>query len=129
MSDLNCFLFTGRLTQDATVRILASGKKLLTVNAAINKGFGAYSKALFVKIQLWGDYGEKIVQHLTKGKVIAASGELSRSEWQTREGKQMVDFVVNVRTIEFVGAKSQEQTAQQNAPDVSAPDFPDDIPY
>ena len=129
MSDLNCFSFTGRLTQDAAVRTLASGKKVLTVNAAVNTGYGEYKKTLFVKLQMWGDHGEKVVQYLTKGKSIAASGGLSRSEWRTREGKHMVDFVVDTCAINLVGSKSQEQTSQQNVPDANASDFPDDIPY
>ena len=129
MSDLNCFSFTGRLTQDATVRTLASGKKVVTANAAVNTGYGEYKKTLFVKLQMWGDHGEKVVQYLTKGKYIAASGELSRSEWQTREGKQMVDFVVDVRAINLVGSKPQEQAGQQNAPDANISDFPDNILY
>ena len=129
MSDLNCFSFTGRLTQDATVRTLASGKKVLTANAAINTGYGEYKKTLFVKLQMWGDHGEKVVQYLTKGKSIATSGELSRSEWKTREGKQMVDSVVDVRTINLVGSKPQEQAGQQDAPDTNISDFPDSIPF
>lgn len=129
MSDLNCFSFTGRLTQDATVRTLASGKKVLTANAAVNTGYGEYKKTLFVKLQMWGDHGEKVVQYLTKGKSIATSGELSRSEWQTREGKQMVDFVVDVRAINLVGSKPQEQAGQQDAPDTNISDFPDSIPF
>ena len=129
MSDLNCFSFTGRLTQDATVRTLASGKKVLTANAAINTGYGEYKKTLFVKLQMWGDHGEKVVQYLTKGKSIATSGELSRSEWQTHEGKQMVDFVIDVRAINLVGSKPQEQASQQDAPDTNISDFPDSIPF
>ena len=129
MSDLNCFSFTGRLTQDATVRTLASGKKVLTANAAVNTGYGEYKKTLFVKLQMWGDHGEKVVQYLTKGKSIATSGELSRSEWQTREGKQMVDFVVDVRAINLVGSKPQEQAGQQDAPDTNISDFPGSIPF
>lgn len=129
MSDLNCFSFTGRLTQDADMRTLASGKKVLTANAAVNTGYGEYKKTLFVKLQMWGDHGEKIVHYLTKGKSIATSGELSRSEWQTREGKQMVDFVVDVRAINLVGSKPQEQASQQNAPDANVSDFLDNIPF
>lgn len=129
MSDLNCFSFTGRLTQDAAVRTLVSGKKVLTVNAAVNTGYGEYKKTLFVKLQMWGEHGDKIVQYFTRGKSVAAAGELSRSEWQTREGKQMVDFVVDVRAINLVGSKPQEQVNHQNTPDANASDFPDDIPY
>lgn len=101
MADLNNFAFTGRCTQDATIRDLASGKKVLSVNVAINTGYGDYKKTLFIKVQMWGERGEKIVDYLKKGQVIAGQGEMSRSEWTNKEGKTYVDFVVDVGSIQL----------------------------
>lgn len=103
MADLNSFVFTGRLTQDGIVRTLASGKKLLTANVAVNTGFGDYRKTLFIKVQQWGDRGEKLLPYLKKGQFIGAQGEMSRYEWQDKEGKQHVEFVVDVQAIQLLG--------------------------
>lgn len=113
MADLNSFNFTGRLTQDASIRTLASGTKVLSANVAINTGFGEHKKTLFVKVQQWGERGEKIVQYLTKGTLIACQGEVSRSEWESKEGNKNVDIVVDVPNIQMLstGNKSNTVTA------------------
>ena len=110
MADLNNFNFTGRLTQDASVRTLATGKKVLTANVAVNSGFGEYKKTLYIKVQQWGDRGEKIVDMLKKGQMIAAYGELSRSEWENKEHKTYVDIVVDVPNIQLIGGNKSNAT-------------------
>lgn len=102
MADLNSFAFTGRCTQDATIREIASGKKVLSVNVAVNTGYGDYKKTLFIKVQMWGERGEKIVNYLKKGQMIAGQGEMSRSEWTSKEGKAYVDFVVDISNIQLL---------------------------
>lgn len=108
MSDLNRFVATGRLTADATVRTLASGKSVMTMNAAINTGYGEYKKTLFVKVQQWGDNTKNVVEYLKKGTLIGIDGELSRSEWTSQEGKQYVDFVVDVRSVQILSSKKPD---------------------
>ena len=66
MADLNNFAFTGRCTQDAVIRDLASGKKVLSVNVAVNTGYGDYKKTLFIKVQMWGDRGDNGCQRSRK---------------------------------------------------------------
>lgn len=110
MADLNAFSFTGRLTRDARITTLASGKQLLTADVAINTGYGDYKKTLYVKVQQWGSSGANIVQYLTKGKLVSATGELSRNEWQNNEGKTYVDFVVDVRSIQMLNGNSSNDT-------------------
>jgi len=125
MADLSHFIFTGRLTQDATVRTLATGKKVLNANVAINTGYGEYKKTMFVKVQMWGERGDKIVQYLKKGTAISCDGIPERNEYDTREGQHYVEFVVNTNEINFVGSKPQAQQSQ----DDSSTEYPDDIPF
>lgn len=110
MADINCFAFTGRLTKDASIRTLASGKKVLTADVAVNTGFGEYRKAIYIKVQQWGDRGEHIVPYLKKGQFIGGTGELSRNEWGD-EGNKKVDFVVDVISIQLLGSKSQSSAS------------------
>lgn len=117
MADLNSFVFTGRLTQNATIKTLASGKKLLSANVAVNTGFGDYRKTLFIKVQQWGDRGEKLLPFLNKGQFIGAQGEMSRYEWQNKEGKQYVEFVVDVQSIQLLGPVNKNEDAKQEKHD------------
>lgn len=105
MSDINVFTITGRLTKDGNTRQLVSGKSVTVADVAVNTGYGDYKKTLFVKVQIWGDRGEKIAKYLTKGQLIGCSGELSRNEWGT-DGNKKVDFVLDAGTIQLLGNKS-----------------------
>ena len=108
MSDLSEYCFTGRLTADATVNVLSSGKSVLNANVAINTGYGDYKKTLFIKLQMWGERGNKIVEYLKKGTCIASSGVPSKSEWTNREGKTVVDIVIDVQNINIISSKKQD---------------------
>lgn len=114
MADINCFAFTGRLTKDASIRTLASGKKVLTADVAVNTGFGEYRKALYIKVQQWGDRGESIVPYLKKGQFIGGTGELSRNEWGD-EGNKKVDFIVDVLSIQLLGSKPQNSSSSDSS--------------
>ena len=124
MADINCFAFTGRLTKDASIRTLASGKKVLTADVAVNTGFGEYRKTLYIKVQQWGDRGENIIQFLKKGQFIGGTGELSRNEWGD-EGNKKVDFVVDVISIQLLGSKPQSSTST----DTSASEPNDEVVF
>lgn len=116
MADLNSFSFTGRLTSDASFRTLASGKGILTANVAVNTGYGDYKKTLFIKVQQWGDSGNNVVQYLKKGNLVAGTGEMSRSEWDSSDGIKHVDFVVDVRVIQMLVSKkdNEQRTTAEN---------------
>lgn len=114
MADINCFAFTGRLTKDASIRTLASGKKVLTADVAVNTGFGEYRKALYIKVQQWGDRGESIAPYLKKGQFIGGTGELSRNEWGD-EGNKKVDFIVDVLSIQLLGSKPQNSASSDSS--------------
>ena len=124
MADINCFAFTGRLTKDASIRTLASGKKVLTADVAVNTGFGEYRKTLYIKVQQWGDRGENIIPFLKKGQFIGGTGELSRNEWGD-EGNKKVDFVVDVISIQLLGSKPQSSTST----DTSASEPNDEVVF
>lgn len=115
MADLNAFVFTGRLTQDASSRVLASGKKVLTANVAVNTGYGDYKKTLFIKMQMWGDRGDKLLPYLKKGQLVGGQGEMSRSEWTDNSGMNHVDFVVDVMNIQLLGSKTAADAPKQGA--------------
>ena len=125
MADLNNFSFTGRLTEDGQYRTLPSGKGVLTIKVACNSGYGNYKRTTFLKVQQWGDSGEKIAQYLKKGNLVAGTCELYRNDWTGKDGKQFVDIVVDVRAIQMLGNKSHEQSYAPPSDD----GIPQDIPF
>lgn len=127
MADINCFTFTCRLTKDAELKTLSTGKKLLVMNGAINTGYGEYKKTLWIKVQLWGDRGEKILPYTVKGSLIGVTGELSRNEWvNSNTGTTCVDFVVDARDIQLLASKKQNADSDESS---SNEDTSDDITF
>lgn len=120
MADINSFTFTGRLTQDATVRTLATGSTVLNANVAVNTGYGDYKKTLYIKVQQWGEGTKNVVAYLKKGTLVGGQGELSRSEWESRDSKKYVDFVVDVRCIQILSSKKDSATATSPQKEVEA---------
>lgn len=110
--DLNSFVGTGRLTDNAVLKTLASGKKLITCPVAINTGYGDYKKTLFIKLQQWGSKGENLVPYLIKGSLVGFTGEMSMSSWTGRDGITRTDLVVDTFNIQLIGSKLSSEEAQ-----------------
>lgn len=117
MSDLSSYTFTGRLTKDACMRTLPSGKKVLDADVAVNIGYGQYRKTTYIRIQQWGERGEKIVGWLKKGQLVGASGELSRNDYTGRDGVQRTELVCDVQSVQLLGPRTD--TPQDDTYDMS----------
>lgn len=132
--------FTGRLTADAVYKVLSTGKGLLTMNVAVNTGYGQYAKTTFLKVQQWGERGAKVVEYCKKGQLVGGSGELSTSSWTSQNGTQHTDLVVDVLSFQLLGSKKDGDSGvavstvkkagepQENPPEYSMEDG-EDIPF
>lgn len=140
MADINVMTFTGRLTADAVYKVLSTGKGLLTMNVAVNTGYGQYAKTTFLKVQQWGERGAKVVEYCKKGQLVGGSGELSTSSWTSQNGTQHTDLVVDVLSFQLLGSKKDGDAApaapaakKVEEPQESAPEYTmedgEDIPF
>ena len=108
MSDLSNYSFTGRITKDAKFNTLASGKSLLDVSVAVNTGYKDNAKTTFISVKKWGESGKNLVPYLTKGTLVAGSGQLSLSEWTDREGKSRTTVEVMVSDLQLLAAPNKQ---------------------
>ena len=117
MSDMNVMNITGRLTKDAEFKTVGTnGKRLLTLDVAVNTGFGDSKQTLFMKVNMWGDRGEKIVSFLKKGTLVAVSGQLSVNTWTGKDGEQRQDLVITTYNLDFYNI-SQSDSSGYRPPD------------
>lgn len=116
MSDLNSWSITGRLTKDASFMTVGTGKPLLTMDVAVNTGFGDSKKTTYVKVNMWSDRGEKIVSYLKKGTLVAVAGQLSVDTWTGKAGDQHQDLVLTTFNVDFYNTGGKQDT-------------PNDMPY
>lgn len=116
MADLNTFSFTGRLSKDAQVKTLPSGKTLTEFNVANNIGFGNYAKTNWLKVTMWGERGANIAGIFKKGCLVAGAGELSTEEYDGQDGKHHINLTVNVMNMQLLASKQNNSSTQEEPP-------------
>ena len=102
----NSINFVGRLGSDAELKELPN-TCILEFDAANNQGFGDKESTIWFKCKVWGKRGEKLQQHLTKGKQVFISGEMTLNTYTNRDGVEKTSPEVNVEQIDFVNGGGQ----------------------
>ena len=114
MADFNYVMMTGRLTQDAEVRMTKTGKKVTNFSIAVNDDYKDgetwIPRAYFFNVLCQGD------KPLTKGTQVIVEGNFTQKsvvkEGQTRNYFQII---VN-KVVPFAKVKKEEKKQEtQNA--------------
>ena len=112
----------GRLTKDSELKEVGS-HQVLEFSLANNCGFGDRKMANFFRCKLWGARGIKMVQHLTKGKEIWISGELTINKYE-KDGQERYSHDVNLNAIDFVSGNSGESNGSNGSSNESEEETP-----
>lgn len=105
---MNVWTFTGRLGADAELRTTQSGEKVLGFRVANDVGFGERKTTQWVDCSIWGRRAESLAPHLTKGKGVVVSGEVTLREYEKRDGTRGAQMSVRVAEIDFMGGGREE---------------------
>jgi single-strand DNA-binding protein len=105
---MNVWTFTGRLGADGELRTTQSGEKVLGFRVANDVGFGERKTTQWVDCSIWGRRAESLAQHLTKGKSVVVSGEVTLREYEKRDGTRGAGLSVRVAEIDFTGGAREE---------------------
>ena len=100
---MNVWTFTGRLGADGELRSTQSGEKVLGFRVANDVGFGERKTTQWVDCSIWGRRAEALAPHLTKGKQVVVSGEVTIREYEKRDGTRGAGLSVRVSEIDFTG--------------------------
>ncbi|SMH59900.1 single-stranded DNA-binding protein [Azospirillum agricola] len=105
---MNVWTFTGRLGADGELRTTQSGEKVLGFRVANDVGFGDRKTTQWVDCSIWGRRAESLAPHLTKGKAVVISGEVTLREFEKRDGTRGAGLSVRVAEIDFTGGNREE---------------------
>lgn len=100
--------FPGRLGADGELRTTQSGEKVLGFRVANDVGFGDRKTTQWVDCSIWGRRAESLAPHLTKGKSVVVSGEVTLREYEKRDGTRGAGLSVRVAEIDFTGGARQD---------------------
>ena len=105
---MNVWTFTGRLGADSELRTTQSGEKVLGFRVANDVGFGERKTTQWVDCSIWGRRAESLAPHLTKGKGVVISGEVTLREYEKRDGTRGAQMSVRVAEIDFMGGGRED---------------------
>lgn len=114
----------GNLGGDAETKTLASGKTLVTFRVASSSGFGDKKTTTWISCTMWGANAPKLAPHLTRGKKVIVSGELSEREWEDKKGEKWLSLEMNVNNLEFGGDGKGSGDATDKVREVAEEDIP-----
>ncbi len=110
---MNVWTFTGRLGADGELRTTQSGEKVLGFRVANDVGFGERKTTQWVECSIWGRRAESLAPHMTKGKSVVVSGEMTLREYEKRDGGRGAGLSVRVADFDFTGGAREEGGAHQ----------------
>ncbi|WP_244442532.1 single-stranded DNA-binding protein [Azospirillum lipoferum] len=90
------------------MRTTQSGEKVLGFRVANDVGFGDRKTTQWVDCSIWGRRAESLAPHLTKGKSVVVSGEVTLREYEKRDGTRGAGLSVRVAEIDFTGGAREE---------------------
>jgi single-strand DNA-binding protein len=103
---------TARLTGDAKISNLQSGKQVVNFNVAINdsyksKATGEVTKIVtYVQCDYWVNPG--VAQFLTKGTLVELQGRIGVNAYTGKEGEPKAALTLHVNTIKLHGGKTPQ---------------------
>ena len=96
----------GNLTRDPELRYTPQGKPVVSLRVAVSDrvkdpdtGKWSDAPAEFFDVAAWGDFAERIAEHLSKGQRIVCEGRWESQEWEDPEGKVQTRVVLVARDL------------------------------
>jgi len=125
MNNLN---FTGNIGNDAETRYTADQKAITSWSVALKSGYGKSEKTNWVRCSMFGDRGVKLASFLTKGTLVAVSGEVSLNEYTNKAGENKASIECMVGNVTLLGKKDSKPVEKVQTTE-SLETMEDDIPF
>ena len=117
----------GTIGRDAEIRD-AGERRITGWSVAVDDGWGDKKTTMWFDCNWWGQRGEKVAPHLTKGGKVTVTGEL-----KTREHNGKTYMSVEVSDVTLQGGKPQESSGYdgpaRQAPASQGSAMDDEIPF
>jgi single-strand DNA-binding protein len=114
----------GYIGKTAETRATQGGDTVTSWSVGVNTG---KDKTTWLDCAIWGERGEKLAPHLTKGKFVAVTGFPSARAWVDKDGNARAELGMSVNTVTF-GSKS-EGGGETRKPSGGPDDLDDEIPF
>lgn len=108
---MNNALLIGRLTRDAEVSdINDGGRKVIRFTLAVNRNYRnakGEQETDFIPVVYFTNHGDKLIGHLTKGKLLSVKGKISVRTVDGEDGTRRRFTNIEAENLEFVGSSQK----------------------
>jgi single-strand DNA-binding protein len=108
----NLVYLIGRLTTDPETTETETGKKVMTINLAVQRSFknsdGIYETD-FIRCVLWDGIASRTSEFCRKGDLIGVRGQIRTSSYETENGEKKYQTEVVVEKVSFLSSKPIEE--------------------
>jgi single-strand DNA-binding protein len=135
----NNISFVGHIGNEPELKKIGEND-LLELNVANNVGFGDRRSTNWFRCSIWGKRAVSLQPHLSKGKQVFVTGQLTLRDYTNKEGEKRISPDIRVGEIEFFNTdrSSEQQSSPGNessspasapVPATSTPETKDDMPF
>ena len=112
---MNTVNIIGRLGADIELRHTPSGKAVAQANMAVDDGWGANKKTVWLGVVIWGATAELAAKALTKGSRVGITGRLSQDEWEDKQtGKKQRKTKITCEQMHLLEPSRDGDQQRQN---------------
>lgn len=109
---LNQVVLVGRLTEDLKVIETEDGRKVSSINLAVQRTFkspeGVYETD-FIKCVLWNGIASNTAEYCHKGDIVGVKGRLQTSNYINKENIKKYNTEVIAEKVTFLSNKKESE--------------------
>ena len=128
-------IIIGNVGRDPEMRYTPNGTAVTNFSVAVNRRWKdkdgqMQERTKWFRVTAWGKLAEVCNEHLTKGRMVLVTGEVTASAYTNQAGEPAASLELTARDVKFLGGKSNGNggQAQAEAP-APAPAEEDDLPF
>lgn len=118
---MNSIVIAGNVGRDAETRRTGNGQTVTNFSVAVRR-HDKEEGPLWFDVAMWGEFGEKMQEYITKGKTVAVQGELT-----VRVYNGEAKLGVNARKVSFLGGGTRRE-AEVAEPETEQ-ETEEDVPF
>ncbi len=128
-------IIIGNVGRDPEMRYTPQGTAVTNFSVAVNRRWKdkdgqMQERTKWFRVTTWGKLAEVCNEHLTKGRLVLVTGEVSASAYTNQAGEPAASLELTARDVKFLDGKNGggESQAQAEAP-APAPTPEEDLPF
>ena len=110
---LNKIIIQGRMTKDAELRSIPSGKTVTSFSVACDRDYKGETNTDFIDVVAFGNTAEFACNYLGKGRMVLVEGRLQIREWTDNAGNKRRNAEIVADRIHFGDSKRDDAPARK----------------